>query len=154
MTRFSTAIFGALLAVTQASAQETQLIGDWSGEYVCSQGLTRMTLRIERAGPEVSGLFAFYAHEDNPGVPSGCFELSGTYDAQTGAISLAPGAWLERPDNYRPVGLEGVVDLAAGEMTGLIPLAPCGNFDLDYVGVDAIVDDICHTPLQLSQLTR
>lgn len=139
------------LTTTQATAQDpglSGLVGDWTGTYVCGQGLTRMTLRIESAGAEVFALYAFYAHEDNPDVPSGCYETIGRLDAETGLLRFNAGAWRLQPGGYITVDLEGAPDLAAGVFTGEIysPNSTCTWFDLVRSEPQPIVDDLCFAP--------
>ncbi|GAB0119410.1 hypothetical protein [Acidisoma sp. 7E03] len=120
----------ALPAAGRAAVQS----GSWSGVYRCAQGLTgaHLTLVVAPDGT-AEGLFEFYAITQNPGVPRGCFEMSGHLD-QAGHLALAPGAWRLQPPGYVAIGLTGAEDGAdrlVGEVQGpgcsvfaLVPVAP------------------------------
>lgn len=142
----ATAIVAGLAPVEATSEDRAALVGDWSGVYYCGQGATRMTLRVQSTDTVVRALYAFYAHETNPRVPSGCYELSGLYDAATGAIEFEPAGWLRRPDGFFPVGLSGDVDLEAGTIDGAVLGFSCTGFSLTRVDEEERVDAICTAP--------
>lgn len=76
-------VAGPALAQTPASAPARSVLGPWVGTYVCSQGLTGLTLSIAEATPtptQARALFHFYADPSNPRVPTGCFTMTGQYD--------------------------------------------------------------------------
>jgi hypothetical protein len=95
--------------------------GQYSGAYVCSQGLTGMTVELHPAARgQVDAIVVFYAHPDNPDVPSGCYAASGRYDAAQGRLVLEPGAWIVQPsDSWRTTVLDGALD-SAGNFNGRI----------------------------------
>ena len=56
-------------ATAQSSPHARSVLGPWVGTYVCSQGLTGLTLSITEATPtRASALFHFYADPRNPRV--------------------------------------------------------------------------------------
>ena len=126
-----TMIFGLAIGTcrTPALAAGTEV---WQGQYVCAQGVTDLTLTInvDQAG-NAHALFEFHADPRNPNVPRGCFEMSGNED-NSGHVSLVPGAWRLRPNDYVTVGLTG--DLRVhGSFTGQIDSPGCGAFVLEQV---------------------
>ena len=69
----------AATAAAQPAPPTRSVLGPWVGTYVCSQGLTGLTLSITEATPtRASALFHFYADPRNPRVPTGCFTMDGT----------------------------------------------------------------------------
>lgn len=109
--------------------------GAWSGSYVCSQGLTGMTVTLApRRGDAVDAVVTFYAHPDNPTVASGCYEASGRYEAASGHLVLEPGRWILKPgEGWRTTVLDGRLT-ADGGFAGRV-IAPgtptaCANFAL------------------------
>ena len=120
-----------LLCLAAAPAAAQEIAGSWRGTYTCGQGNTALTLTIAALDKErVSALFHFEAAPDNPGVPSGCFEMSGRFDARTGRLALAPGFWIARPQGYEMVGLEGQLGADGMAMSGRVDHPTCTSFQL------------------------
>lgn len=109
------------------------LTGTWVGTYRCAQGLTGLTLTIDEAGPErARATFLFYPERSNPAVPSGCFAMTGRYDAASRRLTLSGGRWIVRPRGYVAVGLAGTVDAGAGVIAGRVTEAEgCTSFRLE-----------------------
>jgi hypothetical protein len=68
------ALQGAHSAAPAAPTQRT-MSGEWSGKYVCGQGVTGVQMIFSEDGSRA--LFHSYALPENPGVPEGCFAMSG-----------------------------------------------------------------------------
>lgn len=119
-----------LLLAVPAVAQEG-VGGTWQGTYTCNQGNTALTLTISPVDKErVSALFAFEAAPDNPGVPSGCFEMTGRFDARSGSLHLEPSHWVRRPGGYIMVGLDGQVRGNGSQLAGTVDGPGCTTFRL------------------------
>lgn len=102
-------------------AEEVSIIGPWVGTYTCGQGLTGISLTITEAHEgRAEALFHFYAVPENPGVPTGCFLQSGSYNPATGRVTLRGGRWLLQPDGYVTVGFTGQLDGAGRLLTGKV----------------------------------
>ena len=72
-----------------AAAQSRNAGGEWTGKYVCGQGVTGARLILSEDGSR--GVFHFYALPENPGVPEGCYQVTGIFNNVTGALAtLAP----------------------------------------------------------------
>lgn len=118
-----------LACATPAAAQDT-LPGAWIGSYTCGQGLTGLTLHLERAGVDLRGVFHFYPLPDNPLAAEGCFEMSGSTDpADPAAVALRATRWLSRPWSYVTVDLDGEVT-SEGVFNGDVAGPGCGTFSL------------------------
>ncbi|TDR93996.1 hypothetical protein [Enterovirga rhinocerotis] len=123
----------ALLGPVSAepAAGNAGLVGTWSGEYVCNQGLTGLTLSITRGNPQdVRALFHFYEAPTNPGVPTGCFEMEGSFDPVTGRLALQAGRWLLRPEGYVTVDFLGHVARDGRRFEGRVAGLNCTTFEL------------------------
>lgn len=123
--RVTQSVLALALLIHPALAAEA-----WEGVYDCPQGRTGLTLTLEPADPGVTALFHFYADPSNPGIPEGCFAMSGTLDPGTGRLELRAGQWLLRPDNYYAVDLTGQVSPDRQRLQGEIPSPGCTVFDL------------------------
>jgi hypothetical protein len=89
-------------------------VGAWKGAYGCAQGVTGLTLTIEPpADGVVSATYEFYAVPENPGVPTGSFRMTGTYDA--GKLSLQGSEWIDQPPGYL------MVDYVSNPALGIDP---------------------------------
>ena len=106
----------------------------WSGTYVCSQGLTGVTLTIDLVGAAASVLFEFAAvpQNSNP-VPSGASRLIGaiTENIDGGlTIDVDPDEWVLQPPGYFMVGLAATADGSLREMHGTMKSPSCGRIDV------------------------
>lgn len=118
-------------AAAQSRRDAGPLVGTWSGEYVCNQGLTGVTLTVTRGEPrDVRALFHFYEAPGNPGVPTGCFEMAGSYDPGSGELRLEGGRWLLRPATYVAVDFNGRLDPVTGRFEGQVDGPGCSSFRL------------------------
>ncbi len=117
---------------TAAFARTRSLSGVWSGAYTCPQGLTAMRLDLrEGKGGAVEGVMTFYAHPENPGVPSGCFTMHGKFNAATGRLALKQGQWISRPDaGWYMIDLDGKVGADGYKGAVGFPISPgaCTTF--------------------------
>jgi hypothetical protein len=113
-----------------ASAQRpTNMAGNWSGTYTCSQGLTGLRLAIFQTTPShVTAIFKFSPDDTNPGVPSGRYWMSGTYHRGSGKIVLRPSRWIKRPTNYLMVGLRGDAGDGNASISGTVLNSACSAF--------------------------
>lgn len=123
----------AVLALGAAWLQPVQAAplrnGVWKGVYQCAQGLTGATLTLTVA-PDgtAAGLFEFFAVQQNPGVPRGCFEVAGRMDP-SGHLALAPGAWRLQPPGFVTVGLDGQM-ITGNRLVGKVQGPGCMSFAL------------------------
>jgi hypothetical protein len=106
----------------------------WSGTYVCSQGLTGVTLTIDLVGTAASVLFEFAAvpQNSNP-VPSGASRLIGaiTENVDGGlSIDADPDEWVSQPPGYFMVGIAATTDGSMREMHGTMKSQSCGRIDV------------------------
>ena len=132
MAAFATAFTGspapaedalhALQNAPSAPAQRT-MSGEWSGRYICRQGVTGVHVVLSDDGSRA--LFHFYGLPENPGVPEGCFSMSGSFDPASGALNLAAGKWIVRPHNFMTADVSGNLDPTGKIFAGRI-LGPAG----------------------------
>ena len=102
----------------------------WQGTYICSQGLTAVTLTLDiKQDGEVSAIYEFGPVPSNPSVPEGSFEMTGKAEPNgPGAFiaQLTPGAWIKHPTSYTSVAM--TIEAAGREMEGVIGSANCRDF--------------------------
>lgn len=111
-----------------AYGDATGMTGTWRGSYVCGQGLTALELDLTgHADGRVEGIFAFSAHPDNPGVPSGSYHVRGRMSAG-GVLSLRGGAWIEHPEPYVTVDLVGRAEGDPDRYYGFVDGPLCDTF--------------------------
>jgi len=105
--------------------------GTWKGTYTCSQGVTGLTLNLAvNAANEITAQFLFYAVAENPGVPSGSYNMTGLWTVPN-LLDLAPQAWVIRPQGYLMVPVEGSMLWNQGMIyEGNIPHTGCSGFAL------------------------
>jgi len=105
---------------------------DWDGTYTCIQGPTALHLTIKPLSDgRLSAVFNFYSLPSNPRVPSGSFQMNGTFNPSTQRVILSPGDWLSRPLGFTTVGLDGTLDCKADHFSGKVTGGTfCTVFDL------------------------
>ena len=74
---------------------------------------------------EIEAQFRFYALPENSRVPSGAFELTGTYDPKLGVLNLYPSQWIEHPKGYDWAGIKAVLR-DDGSLAGALEIQGCG----------------------------
>jgi hypothetical protein len=114
-----------LVFATPALAVE----GTWHGKYMCTQGITGVTLMIERRSNRLHGRFCFCAVPENPGLPTGEFELEGQLD-QGGTVRLIPKRWILAPPGWLMIPLELSPSADGKSMTGTIGFPGCSRIQL------------------------
>jgi hypothetical protein len=78
----------------------------------------------------LNAVFHFHATPSNPNLPSGKFAMNGSYDPKTGALRLGGISWIDRPEGYDMIPLNGIIDPGTGQFTGRIEFAGCQQFTL------------------------
>lgn len=111
------------------TSPEPWYVGTWAGVYDCSQGRTGITLTISETDPgAVEALYEFYEVPENPGVPSGSYTLTGTYDDHS--VTLDPDEWVDQPTGYVMVGIvpDSEIVTGPGALAGRIDEPSCEGY--------------------------
>lgn len=99
----------------------------WVGTYLCGQGRTAVTLRIEGVvARTVNAIFDFQV----PNGTTGSFRMSGPYDPATRKLNLKAGAWIKQPPNYETVNMDGVVSPDGSTYSGRMLNPRCSTFNV------------------------
>ena len=144
--KFGSVGFVILIAfglVRPASAQQRSAGGEWTGKYVCGQGVTGARLILSPDGSR--GVFHFYPLPDNPRVPEGCFQVTGVFNDATGALAILPtGTWYLKPRNYLPAAFTGTVDERGENFSGKITgLTGCASVFLSRAAPTLPLPSVC-----------
>ena len=115
---------GAFLLVVATPALAVE--GTWHGKYICRQGITGVTLVIQRRSNRLHGRFCFCTVPANPSLPTGDFELEGPLD-QGGAVRLIPKRWILHPAGWLMIPLELSPSTDGKSMTGTIGFPGCSR---------------------------
>lgn len=122
---------GALRALQGSPGPAAQpagrtMSGEWSGKYNCRQGVTGVHVVLSEDGSRA--LFHFYGVPENPGVPEGCFTMSGSFDAASGKLNLNADKWIVRPRNYMTADVSGELDASGQNFAGrIVGVSDCSN---------------------------
>ena len=145
-------LFVLVTGLGDAARAEDGVVGSWSGQYVCAQGDTALTLTIRPAASagEVTALFHFQSSPSNPGVPEGCFTMSGSYDGDSRRTQLTADSWLLRPEDYVMVDLVGQLDPDGSRLSGRVVGPFCSTFELHRVSAPPAATG-CRDPAIVSQ---
>ena len=115
------------LAPKPATAADT-LSGEWEGAYSCYQGLTALSLSIQPDGEHWAGTFTFGPVKGNKAVPHGAYALAITQDG--GNYHMEPGAWIEQPNGYVTVALDGTMSPDLKTLAGTVLFEGCQSFQV------------------------
>ncbi|MGX9963302.1 hypothetical protein ACVFYP_08255 [Roseomonas sp. F4] len=133
----------ALALLAGPARAQARFAGDWSGSYVCGQGVTGLHLRLRARGDGgLVGLFHFHPLPDNPVAAEGCFEVAG--QPRGDAVTLSAGTWLLRPENYVTVDLEARLG-KDGTLSGQVEGPGCDRFTLRRVAGSQLPPAACGT---------
>lgn len=124
------ALASAMLAPIAAAQDVT---GEWTGRYICGQGVTALNLTIAKAATPnaLTATFRFGPLPENPEVPKGAYQMRGTFDAGSRHVRLDGVKWIDAPIGYVMVGLDGHVSESGNRITGSVPdMFPCSAFEV------------------------
>src|SRR3569832_1498152 len=134
------ALGGVMIA--QATAQVRSAGGEWTGKYVCRQGVTGVRLILSEDGSR--GLFQFFPLPENPAVPEGCFQVTGVFNSSTGALAVIPGTWYLKPRNFVSITFSGTVDERGENFDGkIVGLAGCASVFLSRTAPTRPLPSVC-----------
>lgn len=105
------------------------LLGSWTGQYHCGQGLTSFRLTTTDEPIEdgvILGLFEFFPHPSNPGVPEGSFEVRIVMTGNSDFI-VEPVQWIDRPMGFRMISSSGSIE-GNSRILGDVDGSTCGDF--------------------------
>ena len=103
----------------------------WEGYYICRQGSTNLELDItDVSGNNIVAIFKFF---HPPTGARGTFFLSGMYDPARKYIYFNPGRWIENPNGYVTVGMNGTILDNPTRYEGNINGPGCGPFSVKLV---------------------
>lgn len=109
----------------------------WRGSYTCGQGDTGLEVTLRPVGQDrLEGTLSFFPLPANPGVPRGCYRVTGQADAATRTIELRGGQWVRQPPGYHVVDLRGRIG-ADRSISGRVLAEECGQFQLQSVASPA-----------------
>lgn len=123
----------AAMLVSAPLAHAQDVTGDWTGRYICNQGVTALHLVIQNAAKAgtITATFSFGPPPENPEVPKGTYVMRGTYDQKARRVVLKGERWVKQPFGYIMVGLDGSVTVEGDKIAGHIPdMAGCSNFEV------------------------
>jgi hypothetical protein len=143
-------IIGLITLAQQSNSQEQNLSlnGNWDGSYTCAQGVTGVTLIIDRqVNDKISGYFHFYAQKDNPQVLEGCYRVQGQINTPN-LVKIEAEKWISRPVGYVMIGLEGEFSPDNNTINGHIVApyilgASCTNFYISKRNTTPSIPSIC-----------
>ena len=142
---FRASCLGVLIAAGLAApvaAQSRNAGGEWTGKYVCGQGVTGARLILSQDGSQ--GVFHFYALPENPGVPEGCYQVTGVFNNATGGLAIVPGTWYLRPRRFQSAAFSGIVDESSQNFAGkIIAMEGCASVFLSRATPTRPLPSVC-----------
>jgi hypothetical protein len=143
--KFRSACLGFLLAAAMALpalAQSRSAGGEWTGKYVCRQGVTGARLILSQDGSR--GVFHFYPLPENPRAAEGCYQVTGVFNETSGALAIIPGTWYLKPRNYLPAPFNGTVDARGENFEGrIVGLEGCASVFLSRAAPTLPLPSVC-----------
>jgi hypothetical protein len=101
------------------------LIGVWEGSFVATQGETGLTLTVTKENGVLEALFKFYNLPGRTNAADGSYYMNITY--QNGRYTFKGYEWIEHPNNYVFLNLEGTVDSTGDTLNGMTMPSPNGG---------------------------
>lgn len=104
--------------------------GEWKGSYVCGQGDTELTIKIDDvlADGRMSGAFVFYPTPESRNGVFGEYQIFIAIDAEKKVLQASPGPWVKRLGGFQTVGFEAV--LREDRLVGKILNRNCGTMEV------------------------
>jgi hypothetical protein len=106
----------------------------WLGTYMCSQGLTQVTLTLDaKRDGSLAAVFEFGPTRDNPTIPTGSYRLRGIIrEGREGTfeIVLDPDQWIAEPPGYIMVSMSATSSRRWQRLVGRINHPSCGEIDV------------------------
>jgi hypothetical protein len=129
---FASAMFLSTARAQTPGNASPSVTGEWTGKYICTQGITALNLQVASAGGNaIKATFSFGPLPENPEVPKGAYEMRGTYDPATRSVKLKGVKWIDAPLGYVMVGLDGQMAPSGQKITGYVPdLFGCTDFEV------------------------
>jgi len=126
---------GPSTALSDGAGSERESRGSivlFRGSYICAQGVTALVLRIltPSTASETRAQFSFGPSQLNPSVPDGSFSMVGHVDLSHGTMKLRPIEWIQRPEPYVMVGLEGASSDGGKSFYGRVVGEGCDSFSM------------------------
>lgn len=78
----------------------------------------------------VDAIFHFHSTNSNPNIPSGTYNMKGSFDEKTRKLQLGGVSWINRPKNYDMVPLSGQIEKTDSMFIGRIEFPGCKKFTL------------------------
>jgi hypothetical protein len=121
-----------VLSDARADTKQPAITGEWTGKYICTQGITSLRLSIAQGeGQAITATFNFGPLPENPEVPRGAYRMAGTYDPATRRMMLSGVKWIDAPFGYVMVGLDGRMTSSGETISGHVPdLFGCTDFEI------------------------
>ena len=130
------------VSTTPTAAQQRTAGGEWTGKYVCKQGVTGARLILSNDGSR--GVFHFFPLPENPRVPEGCFQVTAVFNNSTGALAVIPGTWYLKPRNFTSVTFSGSVDARSENFEGkIVGLDGCASVFLSRAAPTRPLPSVC-----------
>ncbi len=106
--------------------------GHWSGEYICGQGATGITLDVSSVSKTLAVTLKFFPIKSNPKVKKGSYTLSGVIKSNK-SFKLTPKSWIDSSSGYSMVSLSGLIDDEGKKITGNLSSAGCSTFEMKKI---------------------
>jgi hypothetical protein len=132
ISAFAALVGVMLLSDARAEPAKPGIVGEWTGKYICGQGITALRLHISRGrGQAITAIFDFGPLPENPELPTGAYRMAGTYDPASRHMKLSGVNWIQAPPDYVMVGLDGRMTASGDTISGFVPdLFGCTDFEV------------------------
>lgn len=89
----------------------------------------------------VEAIFYFHPTNSNPSIPSGTYNMKGSFDEKSRKLALGGVSWVNRPKNYDMVPLSGKIEKGDSLFVGRVEFPGCKMFTLKRIKT------ISHSPI-------
>lgn len=92
------------------------------------------TKKVTKPTPALSytidATFHFHPTATNRNIPSGKYQMKGSFDEKTRKLQLGGVSWIDRPKNYDMVPLSGTIEKTGKVFMGRVEFPGCQQFTL------------------------
>jgi hypothetical protein len=121
------------IASTSKNNSLPELVGVWEGSYTANQGETALTLIVWEENGNYRAIFYFNNLPGRTNAEEGSYYMTVTSNHSTGIYNLVGTEWINQPEDWVFVDLEGTVQGNVFSGTVLIGSGSMGDFSFRVI---------------------
>jgi hypothetical protein len=124
-----TSIIDLLFIMIFISLVQAQTVSRSEEDEVLAQEVQK-NQKTQIESMSVNAVFHFYRTPQSPDVATGTYVMNGSFHPESGQLQLGALSWINQPEGYGMVPLNGKIDSSYQKFTGRIEYPGCEEFTL------------------------